>query len=83
MINNFIRYLQLLNKSCCGFAIDINFDACFFTKKVAALHNLPVEVIMTNFLEGVKPESLDVVICNPPYVITEPEEDESLAQNLK
>lgn len=83
LINNLMRHLQKLNRNSRGFAIDINFDACFFTKKVANHHDLPVEVIMSTFLEGVKAESLDAVICNPPYVITDPEEDQALKENLE
>lgn len=83
LINNLINQIQKLNPSVQGLAVDINFDACYFTQKVALKYNLPITVIKSTFLEGVKNENLDVVICNPPYVITDPEEDENLQANMK
>ena len=83
LINNLTNNIQKLNSSVQATAVDINFDACHFTKKVVDYYRLPVNVIMSSFLEGLKNESLDVVICNPPYVITDPEEDVQLEENLK
>jgi methylase of polypeptide subunit release factors len=83
LINNLVNQIEKLNPTVHGYAIDINFDACFFTQKVANHHKLPISVIKSTFLEGIRPGELDVVICNPPYVITDPEEDVNLKSNMK
>jgi release factor glutamine methyltransferase len=83
LINNLVSQLEKLNPTVQGLAVDINFDACYFTQKVASKYNLPVTVIKSSFLQGSKSDYLDVVICNPPYVITDPEEDVNLKANMQ
>lgn len=64
-------------------AIDINFDACYLTKKVSDYYNLTIDTVNADGLSGLKyystksirlMNSIDVLIFNPPYVPTEKEE---------
>lgn len=66
-------------KLCMVFACDINLSACKATKKTASKNNASsnVEVICSDLLVGIADRlrgKIDLVFCNPPYVVTSDEE---------
>ena len=78
VINNVIHSLKRLNeaeetsqnegnveKAILGLASDINYDACFFTKKLADYYKTGVQVYNTDLLNAVERHPIDVLICNP------------------
>lgn len=64
----------LLKKSCLCFSTDINPQACLATQNTAGLNDVPIECININLLFGFKNHLFDVILFNPPYVVTDPEE---------
>jgi release factor glutamine methyltransferase len=58
------------------FAVDINKFACKATKGTATENKVFVEVINMNLLNCFKPESVDLLVFNPPYVPTSSESTE-------
>lgn len=59
------------------FAIDINPHACEVTTRTAARNGANLNVINMNLLNGFRPNVIDVLIFNPPYVVTPDEEIDS------
>lgn len=59
------------------FAIDINARACDVTKRTALHNGATLNVINMNLLNGFRPGLIDVLIFNPPYVVTSDEEIDS------
>lgn len=59
------------------FAIDINARACDVTKRTALQNGATLNVINMNLLNGFRPGMIDVLIFNPPYVVTSDEEIDS------
>ncbi|XP_039275621.1 methyltransferase N6AMT1-like [Nilaparvata lugens] len=55
-------------------AVDINPEACRATKATAQLNNAQVEVIRGDLLDCLQPGCIDLLIFNPPYVVTHPDE---------
>lgn len=55
-------------------AIDINKFACDATKRTAGENRVNVEVINMDLLTAFKPNSVDLLIFNPPYVPTATDE---------
>lgn len=56
-------------------AIDINPDACRATKRTSLVNSVDVDVLQMNLLDCVQIKYIfDIVIFNPPYVVTEYEE---------
>lgn len=56
-------------------AIDINPDACRATKRTSLLNSVDVDVARMNLLDCIRLGcTFDVVLFNPPYVVTEHEE---------
>lgn len=64
---------QLLKTSCAYFSTDINVSACRATTKTALLNNSCVESVGMDLL-GMFRSSFDVILFNPPYVVTESKE---------
>lgn len=64
---------KVLSETAC-FAIDINPRACTVTKKTAEKNDAPLDIINMNLLMGFQPHSIDLLIFNPPYVVTTDEE---------
>lgn len=62
-----------LQESAC-FAVDINPCACAVTKRTAKLNETNLHVINMNLLNGFRPNSVDILVFNPPYVVTTDEE---------
>ena len=60
---------------------DINFAACGYSKELAEKYQLPVETLFLRSLGAVKSESLDIVVCNPPYVPSDDDELERVRQS--
>lgn len=82
MLSNFSRQLKSRGYHeffCLG--TDINFAACSFSKELAEAYGLPVDSLFCKSLSGVKSGSLDIVICNPPYVPTDTEELAKMKQS--
>lgn len=59
------------------FAIDINPRACDVTKRTAAKNGATLNVINMNLLNGFRSRIIDLLIFNPPYVVTPDEEIDS------
>lgn len=62
----------LLHTAC--FAIEINRKACDVTKTTAKFNQAVLEVVNMNLLNGFMERTVDLLIFNPPYVITPDEE---------
>lgn len=62
-----------LQESTC-FAVDINPRACSITKRTAKFNEANLQVINMNLLNGFRPNSVDILVFNPPYVVTTDEE---------
>ncbi|XP_058798991.1 methyltransferase N6AMT1 [Phymastichus coffea] len=63
-----------LKKHCLSYflGIDINPQACKVTKKTSAINNVNVEVVQMDLLNSIQAKHIfDVIIFNPPYVVTE------------
>ncbi|XP_050296256.1 methyltransferase N6AMT1 [Anthonomus grandis grandis] len=60
---------NLLANPCMCFSTDINISACQATQYTAQLNNKTVEVIATNLFDGLTCD-FDIILFNPPYVIT-------------
>lgn len=56
------------------FAVDINAQACRCTGETARRHGASVEVICGDMAAAWRPRSIDVLVFNPPYVVTPDEE---------
>lgn len=62
---------------------DINPWACSITKRTALRNGACVEPIRTNLLDNFKPHIVDVLVFNPPYVVTPDEELERKTSNTE
>ncbi|XP_054744657.1 methyltransferase N6AMT1 [Anastrepha obliqua] len=62
-----------LNKTLC-LATDINSHACSTTMKTAQRNTTHVDSINCNLVDAVREKSVDLLIFNPPYVVTSDEE---------
>lgn len=64
----------LLKEACAYFSTDINIQACHATQDTAGLNKVPIECINMDLLLGFKNNMFDIILFNPPYVVTESEE---------
>ncbi|XP_050448241.1 methyltransferase N6AMT1 [Cataglyphis hispanica] len=65
--------LKRYNAHC--IAIDINPDACRATKRTSIVNSVDVDVLHMNLLDCIQVRcTFDVILFNPPYVVTEYEE---------
>lgn len=56
-------------------AIDINPDACRATKRTSLINSVDIDVIQMNLLNCIQIQcTFDIILFNPPYVVTECEE---------
>lgn len=60
--------------ACYCIATDINASACQTTCRTANLNKAKVDVLETDLLNGLRNGIVDVLVFNPPYVLTETEE---------
>lgn len=67
---------KALPQTCC-FAIDINPHACDVTRRTANKNEATLNIINMNLLNGFRLNLIDVLIFNPPYVVTPDEEIDS------
>ncbi|XP_038052223.1 methyltransferase N6AMT1-like isoform X2 [Patiria miniata] len=68
---------QLLNNFSMCLAVDRNPKAATSTKRTAAQNGVAVEVVNSDLLSALQPHlhgNVDVLVFNPPYVVTPPEE---------
>ncbi|XP_041984709.1 methyltransferase N6AMT1 [Aricia agestis] len=56
------------------FSTDINIKACVMTKSTAQRNNVIVETVNMDLASGFVNNKFDIVLFNPPYVVTDPEE---------
>ncbi|MPC56830.1 methyltransferase N6AMT1-like [Portunus trituberculatus] len=62
-----------LGPRCCYLATDINLRACRITQETGQANDVSVNAINTDLVDGVR-SPVDVLIFNPPYVVTPSEE---------
>lgn len=65
---------NLLKSNCAYFATDINHEACLATNHTSHLNNVAVECINMNLLGRFRNGVFDMILFNPPYVVTASEE---------
>ncbi|KAG5891682.1 hypothetical protein JTB14_020099 [Gonioctena quinquepunctata] len=65
---------QIFHTSCMYFATDINPQCTLATKYTSGLNSANVEVVGMDLLSNFRTNIFDVIIFNPPYVVTESEE---------
>lgn len=65
------------------FAVDINKFACDATKRTSKANGVNAEVINMDLLTAFKPNSVDLLVFNPPYVPTPSHDDETLPEQSK
>ncbi|KAJ8923942.1 hypothetical protein NQ315_006718 [Exocentrus adspersus] len=64
----------LLKNSCSYFSTDINLQACCATKDTANLNGVSIECLNMDLLSGFKSNMFDIILFNPPYVVTDSSE---------
>jgi release factor glutamine methyltransferase len=75
---------KYLNYQSHGFlAIDINRFACDATKKTSLVNGVNVEVINEDLFSSFKPNSIDLLVFNPPYVPTSCHQDADILEQKK
>lgn len=66
---------KVLTETAC-FAIDVNHRACSITKRTAEYNGAQLNVVNMNLLNAFRPNAIDLLIFNPPYVVTPDDEIE-------
>ena len=79
-INNWL--VKIGNPPFFHFATDISLDACLLSQKYYAQYGLEIEQFCTSLTKGIGLHP-DIIICNPPYVPTDPEERNSELKYLQ
>ncbi|XP_074035730.1 hemK methyltransferase 2 [Leptinotarsa decemlineata] len=62
---------QIFHTSCMYFATDINPQCCLATQNTCILNDSNVECTRMDLLVGFREHMFDVIIFNPPYVVTQ------------
>lgn len=65
---------SILRNSCTYFATDINSQACKATQLTGTLNNTAIQCINADLLSCFRFNCFDIVLFNPPYVLTDDEE---------
>lgn len=65
------------------FAVDINKFACGATQRTSRANGVNVEVVNMDLLTAFKPNSIDLLIFNPPYVPTEADDASNIPEQQK
>lgn len=63
-----------LKNSCTYFATDINCQACLATSETSHLNNVNIECLHMNLLDKFREGIFDIILFNPPYVVSATEE---------
>lgn len=63
-----------LGGKCCCFATDINPQACLATVNTGVLNNININCLNMDLLSSFKHNLFDLILFNPPYVVTESNE---------
>lgn len=69
-----ITALATYIKSVKCFATDLNFEACKATNHTTKLNNVLIEICNMHLLSCFKEHMFDIVVFNPPYVVTDSDE---------
>ncbi|KAH0813586.1 hypothetical protein GEV33_009205 [Tenebrio molitor] len=69
-----VTALTSVVNDCVYFATDVNPDACDATVETAELNGAAVSCVQMNLLSNFRDKFFDVVLFNPPYVVTDPSE---------
>lgn len=64
----------VLGPRCCYLTTDINPRACQITLETGRVNNVSINPINTDLTLGIRPLGIDILIFNPPYVVTPSEE---------
>lgn len=75
-----ITALAKVLPECVCYATDINPIACRITKKTASCNNAIIEMLNMDLTNGFQENEIDLLIFNPPYVVTTNEELQSKVQ---
>lgn len=71
-----------LGNTCLYFTTDINPHACTATSKTASLNKIEfLDSLNTSLFDGFRKNMFDVIIFNPPYVLTEDDEVDGFGIN--
>lgn len=65
---------SVLKSNCAYFATDLNPQACTATFETSQINNCSIECLNMNLLDNFKGGLFDIVLFNPPYVVTESDE---------
>ncbi|XP_037024172.1 methyltransferase N6AMT1-like isoform X2 [Bradysia coprophila] len=65
---------KTLQSSVVCFGVDINEHACRISKQTSLKNATNVEMCRSDLLDAFKRKSIDILLFNPPYVVTENEE---------
>ncbi|KAK8833808.1 S-adenosylmethionine-dependent methyltransferase [Tritrichomonas musculus] len=74
------RFLKSIGKNSIHFTTDININCCFKTLELCSENNVSVNPVCDNFALSLR-GPFDVIIFNPPYVETSPEELQKAKDN--
>ena len=66
-----------------SYCTDINIDACLYTRKASNRFGVHSEVVLCRTLSCIREKTMDVLVCNPPYVVTDEDETRVMKERLK
>lgn len=75
-----VTALAKVLQDCVCYATDINPFACRITNKTAKCNNATIEMLNMDLTNGFRENEIDLLIFNPPYVVTTNDELESKSQ---
>lgn len=65
---------SLMQHTCVYYATDVNAQACLASLNTSKLNSVNVEILNMNLLNNFKSNLFDVIVFNPPYVVTDSSE---------
>lgn len=72
---------SFMQSNCMYYATDVNIQACRASLHTSKLNFVNVECLNMNLLSNFKNKLFDVIVFNPPYVVTDPSEMEGNGLN--